>query len=113
MMTYPFPLRRDGGVVFARLILPHDLSAKEAERIGDHIRTPAVDEQRALPRPPHPTPARRPTVDLPSLLSDLVPPLLVAAAKFSGDLYLERRRARSSKRDPSDEEPRGKHEKRS
>ncbi len=54
MMTYPFPLRRDGGVVFARLILPHDLSPKEAERIGDHIKTLAVDDQLALPRPPHP-----------------------------------------------------------
>ncbi len=54
MMTYPFPLRRDGGVVFARLILPHDLTAKEAERIGDHIKTLAVDEQLALPRPPDP-----------------------------------------------------------
>jgi hypothetical protein len=54
MMTYPFPLRRDGGVVFARLILPHDLTPAEAKRIGDHINTLAIDEQRALPHPPHP-----------------------------------------------------------
>jgi hypothetical protein len=54
MMTYPFPLRRDGGVVFARLILPHDLTPAEAKRIGDHINTLAIDEQRALPRPSTP-----------------------------------------------------------
>jgi len=52
-------------------------------------------------------------VDLPSLLSDLLPPLLVQAARLGVDLYLNNRRSRSSKRDPSDEEPRGKHEKRS
>ena len=39
MMTYPFPIRRDGTVLFARLILPHDLTAREAERIGEHIKT--------------------------------------------------------------------------
>jgi hypothetical protein len=49
MMTYPFPLRRDGNVVFARLILPHDLTPREAERIGDHIRTLAVDEPKHEP----------------------------------------------------------------
>jgi hypothetical protein len=48
MMTYPFPLRRDGGVVFARLILPHDLTPAEAKRIGDHINTLAID----VPEPP-------------------------------------------------------------
>jgi hypothetical protein len=48
MMTYPFPLRRDGGVVFARLILPHDLTPKEADRIGEHIKTLAID----VPEPP-------------------------------------------------------------
>jgi hypothetical protein len=51
-------------------------------------------------------------VDLPALLSDLLPPLLVQAARLGVDLYLNRR-AQSSKRDPSDEEPKGKHEKRS
>src|SRR6266545_1703510 len=36
MMTYPFPLRRDGNVVFARLILPNDLTPGEAKRIAAH-----------------------------------------------------------------------------
>jgi hypothetical protein len=49
-------------------------------------------------------------MDLPSLLSDLIPPLLIQLAKFGGDLYLEHRHSRSR---PPDEEPRGKHEKRS
>jgi hypothetical protein len=51
MMTYPFPLRRDGGVVFARLILPHDLTPAEAKRIGDHINTLAID----VPESPKPS----------------------------------------------------------
>jgi hypothetical protein len=54
MMTYPHPLRRDGGVVFARLILPHDLTMAEAETIGLHIKTLAIDAQLALPRPSTP-----------------------------------------------------------
>ena len=56
MMTYPFPLRRDGGVVFARLILPHDLTLTEAKRIGEHINTLAID----VPEPPKPKPRRDP-----------------------------------------------------
>jgi hypothetical protein len=51
-------------------------------------------------------------VDLPALLYDLLPPLLVQVARLGVDLYLNRR-SRSSKHDPSDEEYRGKHEKRS
>jgi hypothetical protein len=47
-------------------------------------------------------------VDLPSVLSDLVPPLVVVLAKFGADLYMDHRRSRRS-----GEEPRGKHEKQS
>ncbi len=47
-------------------------------------------------------------MDLPSLLSDALPGLLIQLAKFGGDLYLEHRRSR-----PTGEEPRGKHEKQS
>lgn len=65
MMTYPFPLRRDGGVVFARLILPHDLTPKEATRIGEHIQTLAID----VPEPPksrrEPDPNPDPNPDAP------------------------------------------------
>jgi hypothetical protein len=58
MMTYPFPIRRDGNVVFARLILPNDLTPKEAERIAAHIRTLAVEPPASSPpdpddEPPH------------------------------------------------------------
>lgn len=49
-------------------------------------------------------------MDLPSLLSDLIPPLLIQLAKFGGDLYLHHRRSRS--RLPDEERP-GKHEKQS
>src|SRR5215216_1222858 len=34
-------------------------------------------------------------MDLPSLLSDLIPPLLIQLAKFGGDLYLHHRRSQS------------------
>lgn len=44
MMTYPHPLWRDGTVVFARLILPNDLTAREAEKICGHIKMLARDE---------------------------------------------------------------------
>jgi hypothetical protein len=51
LMTYPFPLRRAGGVIFATLTLPHDLTTKEAERIAAHIRTLAIEDEHRLPRP--------------------------------------------------------------
>jgi hypothetical protein len=38
MMTYPIPLHRPGGIVFARAVLPADLTQEEAERIGAYIR---------------------------------------------------------------------------
>jgi hypothetical protein len=54
MQSYPFPIRREGGVVFATLILPTDLTSKEADRIAAHLKTLAIPEQLALPRPSHP-----------------------------------------------------------
>jgi hypothetical protein len=51
MVSYPFPLRREGGVVLVTLTLPTDLTAKEAERISAHLKTIAIPEQLALPRP--------------------------------------------------------------
>jgi len=51
MVSYPFPLRRGSGVVLATLILPTDLTAKEAERISALVQTLAIPEQPALPRP--------------------------------------------------------------
>ena len=54
MQSYPFPLQREGGVVFATLTLPTDLTTKEAERLSAHLKTLAIPEQLALPRPPQP-----------------------------------------------------------
>jgi hypothetical protein len=41
MMTYPFPLN---GGVFARFVLPVDLTAREAERLKAHILSLAQDD---------------------------------------------------------------------
>jgi hypothetical protein len=54
MQQYPFPLSREGNVVFAMLVVPVDLTRREAERIGAHLLTLVVDEQQALPHPPTP-----------------------------------------------------------
>jgi hypothetical protein len=54
MQTYPFPLRRASGVIFATLTLPADLTAQEAERLGAHHKTLAIPETLALPHPPKP-----------------------------------------------------------
>jgi hypothetical protein len=51
MVSYPFPIRREDGVVMATLTLPTDLTMKEAERISAHLKTLAIPEQLALPRP--------------------------------------------------------------
>jgi hypothetical protein len=51
MVSFPFPIRRESGVVMATLTLPADLTMKEAERISAHLKTLAVPEQLALPRP--------------------------------------------------------------
>lgn len=66
LVSFPFPIRRESGVVMAMLTLPADLTMKEAERISAHLRTLAVPEQLALPRPsgsdsqPDPPSNRRP-----------------------------------------------------
>jgi hypothetical protein len=54
MHNYTYPIRREGRTVFATLQLPVDLTMKEAERIGAYLKTLAVEELPALPRPPHP-----------------------------------------------------------
>lgn len=46
MITYPFPLRDD---VLVTLILPADLSRREAKRLATFVDSLAVDEQPALP----------------------------------------------------------------
>lgn len=46
MITYPFPVR--GGVV-ARLVLPRDLRATEARRLGAFLQSLAIDEPKELP----------------------------------------------------------------
>ena len=51
LVSFPFPIRRETGVVMATLTLPADLTMKEVERICAHLRTLAVPEQLALPRP--------------------------------------------------------------
>jgi hypothetical protein len=58
MTTYPFPIRREGGVIFARLILPNDLKLREADLIAAFIKATTVDaqsepERRQLPPPSH------------------------------------------------------------
>jgi hypothetical protein len=45
MMTYPFPLHRGGDVVWARVIIPDDLSEQEAERIGRMLQTLPLGEE--------------------------------------------------------------------
>jgi hypothetical protein len=54
MVSFPFPIRREGGVVMATLVLPKDLTSREADRIAAHLKTIAIPEQPALPRPPRP-----------------------------------------------------------
>lgn len=51
MVSFPFPIRREGGVVMVTLTLPKDLTMKEAERIFAHLKTLAIPDQLALPRP--------------------------------------------------------------
>jgi hypothetical protein len=58
MVSFPFPIRREGGVVLATLILPKDLTSREADRIAAHLKTLAIPEQPALPRPPRPDDAK-------------------------------------------------------
>jgi len=53
MQQYPFPLSREGNVVFAMLVVPVDLTRREAERIGAHLLTLVVEEQQALSPPPN------------------------------------------------------------
>jgi hypothetical protein len=49
MQAYPFPLRREGGVViFVTLTLPTDLTMKEVDRIAAHMRTLAIPEPLAI-----------------------------------------------------------------
>jgi hypothetical protein len=54
MQTYPFPLRRDDGVIFVTLTLPADLTLKEVERISAHLRTLAIPEPLAISARPKP-----------------------------------------------------------
>jgi hypothetical protein len=54
MMTFPHPIRRGNQTLYARLILPHDLTMKEAETIGRHIKTLAIEDP---PAPPADAPA--------------------------------------------------------
>jgi hypothetical protein len=54
MMTFPHPIRRGNQTLYARLILPHDLTMKEAETIGRHIKTLAIEDP---PDPPADAPA--------------------------------------------------------
>jgi hypothetical protein len=54
MMTFPHPIRRGNQTLYARLILPHDLTMKEAEKIGQHIKTLAIEDP---PDPPTDAPA--------------------------------------------------------
>jgi hypothetical protein len=42
MMTYPHPIRRPGGIVWARAILPDDLTADEATRIRQMLLAIAI-----------------------------------------------------------------------
>jgi hypothetical protein len=48
MVSFPFPIRRESGVVLATLILPKDLTMKEVERIAAHMRTLAIPESLAI-----------------------------------------------------------------
>ena len=68
MMTFPFPIRRAGVTLYARLILPHDLTMAEAETIGRHIKTLAIQDPPAKPpagHAPDPDPGPEPTRDEP------------------------------------------------
>jgi hypothetical protein len=57
MMTFPHPIRRGNVTLYARLILPHDLTMKEAEKIGQHIKTLAIED------PPDPSAGASATPD--------------------------------------------------